>query len=132
MKRTSGSRVAVVMGGVSAEREVSLGTGCCVVNHLTPHLSVRPINIEVDGRWQAQARSNLRDEIYRLRRQLSLSLIKQRSKRDPREIVDRWLKSHADEVARYKRTLHEMKLRDEVDFATLSVAAQELKDLISS
>jgi glutamate dehydrogenase len=89
-------------------------------------------DLEVDGRWQAQARSNLRDEIYRLRRQLSLSLIKQRSKRDPREIVDRWLKSHADEVARYKRTLHEMKLRDEVDFATLSVAAQELKDLISS
>jgi hypothetical protein len=35
-------------------------------------------------------------------------------------------------VARYKRTLHERKLRDEVDFATLSGAAQELKDLISS
>ncbi len=89
-------------------------------------------DLEVHGRWQAQARSNLRDEIYRLRRELALGLIKQRSKRDPREVVDKWLQSHATEVARYKRTLHEMKLRGEVDFATLSVAVQELEDLISS
>jgi len=46
--------------------------------------------------------------------------------------VDKWLQSHATEVARYKRTLEEMRLRGEVDFATLSVAAQELEDLISS
>jgi len=89
-------------------------------------------DLKVDGRWQAQARSNLRDAIYQLRRELALSLIKQRGKRDPREVVDRWLQSHAAEVALYKRSLHEMKLRGEVDFATLSVAAQELKDLISS
>jgi len=89
-------------------------------------------DLEVHGRWQAQARSNLREEIYQLRRELALGLIKQRSKRDPREVVDKWLQSHATGVARYKRTLDEMKLRGEVDFATLSVAAQELKDLISS
>ena len=89
-------------------------------------------DLEVHGRWQAQARSNLREEIYRLRRELALGLIKQRSKRDPREVVDKWLQSHETGVARYKRTLDEMKLRSEVDFATLSVAAQELKDLISS
>ena len=89
-------------------------------------------DLEVQGRWQAQARSNLRDEIYRLRRELALNQIKPRSKRDPRVVVDKWLESHATEVARYKRTLDEMKLRGEVDFATLSVAAQELKDLISS
>jgi glutamate dehydrogenase len=89
-------------------------------------------DLEVQGRWQAQARSNLRDEIYGLRRQLALSQIKQRSKRDPREVVDRWLQSHATEVARYKRTIEEMKLRGEVDFAKLSVAVQELKELISN
>ena len=89
-------------------------------------------DLEVQGRWQAQARSNLREEIYRLRRELALSQIKPRSKRNPREVVDKWLQSHAAGVARYKRTLEEMKLRGDVDFATLSVAAQELKDLISS
>ena len=88
-------------------------------------------DLEVDGRWQAQARSNLRDEIYQLRRELALSQLRQRSKRDPREVVDRWLKSHAVEVAKYKNTIEEMKLRGEVDFAKLSVAAQELKELIS-
>jgi glutamate dehydrogenase len=89
-------------------------------------------DLEVQGRWQAQARSNLRDEIYRLRRQLALSQIKERSKRDPRKVVDMWLKTHAAEVARYKRTLEEMRLRGAVDFATLSVAMQELRELISS
>ncbi|MGB5689215.1 MAG: NAD-glutamate dehydrogenase domain-containing protein, partial [Woeseiaceae bacterium] len=89
-------------------------------------------DLEVQGRWQAQARSNLRDEIYRLRRQLALNQIKERSKRDPRKVVDMWLKTHAAEVARYKRTLEEMRLRGAVDFATLSVAMQELRELISS
>jgi NAD-specific glutamate dehydrogenase len=35
-------------------------------------------------------------------------------------------------VTRYKHTIDEMKLRGEVDFATLSVAVKELEDLISS
>ncbi|MBT8082042.1 MAG: NAD-glutamate dehydrogenase [Gammaproteobacteria bacterium] len=89
-------------------------------------------DLKVSGRWQAQARSNLRDEIYRLRRSLALHLIKPRSTRDTREIADRWLARHAAGVANYKATIEEMKLRGNVDFATLSVAAQELKRLISS
>ena len=89
-------------------------------------------DLEVSGRWQAQARSNLRDEIYRLRRNLALNLIKPRSTRDTREIADAWLARHAEQVAKYKATIEEMKLRVNVDFATLSVAAQELKRLISS
>ncbi len=88
-------------------------------------------DLEVSGRWQAQARSNLRDEIYRLRRQLSLRLITPRSRRDPREIADQWLEKHAADVEHYRNTIEEMKLRGNVDFATLSVAAQELKKLIS-
>ena len=88
-------------------------------------------DLKVSGRWQAQARSNLRDEIYRLRRQLALRLITTRGKSDPREIAERWLKKHAVEVARYRKMLDEMRLREEIDFATLSVAAQELKWLIS-
>ena len=89
-------------------------------------------DLKVSGRWQAQARSNLRDEIYRLRRSLALNLIKPRSKRDTRDIADAWLSRHAAEVAKYKASIEEMKLRGDVDFATLSVAAQELKRLISS
>ena len=88
-------------------------------------------DLRVSGRWQAQARSNLRDEIYRLRRELALRLISPRSKRDPREVAEAWLKKHADEVAQYQATIEEMQLRGKVDFATLSVAAQELRKLIA-
>jgi glutamate dehydrogenase len=89
-------------------------------------------DLKVKGRWQAQARSNLREEIYRMRRELALNLIKPRSTRDPRSIVNQWLEQHADEVADYKATIEEMRLRGKVDFATLSVAVQEFKNLISN
>ena len=89
-------------------------------------------DLVVSGRWPAQARSNLREEIYRLRRTLALATLKPRSKRDPRDVVDQWLKKRADGVASYLGLIEEMKLRDHVDFATLSVAAQELRDLIAS
>ena len=88
-------------------------------------------DLDVSGRWQAQARSNLREEFYRLRRQLALRLITTRGKSDPREVAERWLKKHADQVTKYRKMLDEMRLREEIDFATLSVAAQELKWLIS-
>ena len=88
-------------------------------------------DLKVSGRWQAQARGNLREEFYRLRRQLALRLITTRGKSDPREVADRWLKKHTDQVAKYRKMLDEMRLREEIDFATLSVAAQELKWLIS-
>ncbi len=88
-------------------------------------------DLKVRGRWQAMARSNLRDEIYRIRRTVGLRLLTRRSKRDPRQIVDQWLAKREHEVGRYLHMIEEMKLR-QVDFATLSVAAQELRDLISS
>ncbi|MDJ0708737.1 MAG: NAD-glutamate dehydrogenase [Woeseiaceae bacterium] len=88
-------------------------------------------DLRVQGRWQAMARSNLRDQIYRLRREVGLRLLTQRSKRDPRQVVDQWLAKREHEVARYLQMIEEMKLR-KVDFATLSVAVQELRNLVSS
>jgi len=88
-------------------------------------------DLRVQGRWQAMARSNLRDEIYRIRRDVGLRLLSQRSKRDPRKVVDQWLAKREQEVGRYLHMIEEMKLR-KVDFATLSVAAQELRNLVSS
>jgi len=108
-------------------------------------------DLQVDGRWQAKARSNLRDEFYRLRRKLAFQLLTARSKQEPRKIAETWLKKHAArskqeprkiaetwlkkhalEVDRFKKMIAEMQLRDEIDFATLTVAAQELRDLISA
>jgi len=88
-------------------------------------------DLSVDGRWQAMARTNLRDEFFQLRRALAFKLVTSRSKKDPAAVAKAWLEKNANRVQRFHGMIDEMKLRDEVDFATLTVAAQELRDLIS-
>jgi len=88
-------------------------------------------DLDVEGRWQAKARSNLRDEFYRLRRKLAFQLLSPRSKKEPAVLAESWLHKNAAQVNQFKHMIDEMKLRDEIDFATLTVAADELRDLIS-
>jgi glutamate dehydrogenase len=94
------------------------------------HRSVE--SLAVEGRWQALARSNLRDEFYRIRRDLSASLLRAHGKSGPEELFEEWAARNAAGVRKLDSILEEMKLRQEIDFATLSVAAQELRKLISS
>ena len=89
-------------------------------------------DLDVSGRWQAIARSNLREDFYRLRREIGNKLLTRRGTSDSREVAKRWLEQRAPEVQRWSQMLEEMKRRDTIDFATLSVAAQELRHLISS
>lgn len=89
-------------------------------------------DLQVSGRWQAIARSNLRDDFFKLRRQIGDNLLTKRGTRDSREVARRWLTKHASEVQQFEQMIDEMKLRGNIDFATLSVAAQELRNLISS
>ena len=88
-------------------------------------------DLQVQGRWQAMARSNLREEFYRLRRELAQGFLAKRSK-NLSTSVDRWLEQHETGVARFRSMVDEMKIRGDFDFATLSVAAQELRHLIST
>ena len=89
-------------------------------------------DLEVSGRWQAMARSNLRDEFYRIRRDVAFRLLTRRGKQDPGKVANKWLEQREEEVAHFMHMIDEMKLRGTVDFATLSVAAQELRDLTST
>jgi len=89
-------------------------------------------DLHVTGRWQAMARSNLREDIYKIRRELGDKLLTNRGKSDPRDVARRWLAKREAGVLKYKHMIAEMKLRGNIDFATLSVAAQELRDLIST
>jgi glutamate dehydrogenase len=88
-------------------------------------------DLKVKGRWQAAARSNLRDEFYRIRREMAQQILKKRSKKSIEELIDDWLKQRSAKVERFRSTIEEMKLRGKLDFATLSVAAQELRELAS-
>ncbi|MDX1481158.1 MAG: NAD-glutamate dehydrogenase [Woeseiaceae bacterium] len=93
------------------------------------HRSVE--NLEVQGRWQAMARGNLRDEFYAVRRELSIRLLRGRSRASPTRQFEKWTKDNAEGIGKFDAILEEMQLREEVDFATLSVAAQELRRLIA-
>ena len=89
-------------------------------------------DLKVSGRWQAMARSNLREEFYLIRREIGNKLLTRRGTRDSREVAQRWLEKRQHEVHRFTQMIEEMKLRNQIDFATLSVAAQELRHLIST
>ena len=89
-------------------------------------------NLEVEGRWQALARSNLRDDFYRIRRDFAVVLLGSRSRKSPEEIFHTWLAKNAVTVRKFDSILSEMQLRQDIDFATLSVAAQELRKLTDS
>ena len=96
------------------------------------YLHVGAEDLRVSGRWQAIARSNAREDFYRIRRELATLFLKRRGKNALSPAVDKWLADHEQEVTRFRNMVDEMKLRSDFDFATLSVAAQELRALIST
>ena len=85
--------------------------------------------LEVEGRWQALARSNLRDDFYRIRREFVTGLLSSRARRTPVEVFATWCEKNDTAIKKYDAILAEMRLRHAVDFATMSVAAQELRKL---
>ncbi|MCH7822064.1 MAG: NAD-glutamate dehydrogenase [Proteobacteria bacterium] len=94
-------------------------------------LHVGAEELKVNGRWQAIARSNLREEFYGIRRDLASKFLRKRGNRNLHKAVQKWLQQHDAEVERFKSMVDDMQLRGQIDFATLSVAAQELRNLIS-
>jgi len=89
-------------------------------------------DLDVEDRWQAIARSKLRDDFFWMRRELAEQIARKRGKYDLTEAVERWLSARSARVERFTGMIEEMKLRSEIDFATLSVAAREFRDLIST
>ena len=89
-------------------------------------------SLEVDGRWQALARSNLRDDFYRIRRDFAVDLLSGRSRKSPEDRFQDWLNRNSASVRVFDGILSEMQLRPEIEFATLSVAAQELRKMTDS
>ena len=87
--------------------------------------------LEVRGRWQAMARGNLRDEFYAVRRELSLKLLRGSGRANPVRLFEKWADSQDEGIEKFDAVLKEMQLREDIDFATLSVAAQELRRLIA-
>jgi glutamate dehydrogenase len=84
--------------------------------------------LPVQGRWQAMARNSLRENVYRLQRNLSARILGGGGG-SPAAIVRDWLTSNRGPVGRMQQILEEMRTTGALDFATLSVAVQELRQL---
>ncbi len=85
--------------------------------------------LAVEGRWQALGRGTLRGSVHDLQRQVLQRCLGERSRDDAEAAVSAWLKAHRPVVVKTLHTLTEMQASKRVDFATLSVALEELRRL---
>jgi glutamate dehydrogenase len=85
--------------------------------------------LSVQDRWQAVARTTLRDNIYGLHRTLCLQVLSG-SKKSSAESIAAWQKANAVNVQHAFDSLKEMRTLPHADFATLSVATQAIRRLV--
>ncbi|NNF66955.1 MAG: hypothetical protein HKM98_05555, partial [Gammaproteobacteria bacterium] len=89
-------------------------------------------HLKVEGRWQAMARHTMRDNLYELNRILAADIVSDAPKANPGNSVAAWLEKHVDKIAHTQNTLEDMRMGGKLDFATLSVAIQEIRKLTQS
>jgi glutamate dehydrogenase len=87
-------------------------------------------SLHVEGVWQAKARGSLRDNLYGLHRALCAKVLGGTARRTaPRVAVLEWMAARAAKAAHLNQTLEEMRGGGQLDFATASVALQEIRRL---
>ena len=86
--------------------------------------------LKVQGQWHAQARGNLRDELYAHHRALVDAAIRSCGiEGDP---VACWIGKHHEDVRRVMDMMEDMRNMDRVDYAMASVAVRSLGQLLSA
>ncbi|MET0496836.1 MAG: NAD-glutamate dehydrogenase domain-containing protein [Steroidobacteraceae bacterium] len=83
--------------------------------------------LATEGHWQTVARTTLRDNIYRLQRQLTLLALK--GAKTPAQALQPWLERNKEGADHVRQTVKEMRALPATDFATLSVALQSVRRL---
>ncbi|MCH8505125.1 MAG: NAD-glutamate dehydrogenase, partial [Ectothiorhodospiraceae bacterium] len=122
------SRVAQITG---EDAETALG----VHFHLADRLDVRWLlhaieAVPSDDPWHERARLGLRDDANRQLRQLTAGLLTSVTSGAPAKRIDQWIELHAQPVERLLRTLEALQAVGQPDVAMLSVAVQDLKNLV--
>ncbi|HLW74034.1 MAG TPA: NAD-glutamate dehydrogenase, partial [Gammaproteobacteria bacterium] len=93
-------------------------------------LRARIEDLSVDGHWQAVARGTLREDLYAQQRELTAQALHgAQDTRSAMKQLDQWLTGHAARVQHANRVLADMKAAEIADFASLSVALQEIRKL---
>jgi glutamate dehydrogenase len=102
-------------------------------------LRVEPLLQSVSGldrrdRWHALARLALRDDVYRSARSLCLDVIAAAPGSDSTTtaMIESWAATNQSRLARGRAALHDIFSAPSQDLAQLSVAAQQLRSLVSN
>ncbi|MEM7610368.1 MAG: NAD-glutamate dehydrogenase [Pseudomonadota bacterium] len=85
--------------------------------------------LQVDGRWQARARGKLRDNAMRAQRDLTGMVHSLNQCKASTESIDDLIESNRASVERVTQLIEQMRANDSRDFATLTVAVDELAQL---
>jgi glutamate dehydrogenase len=86
------------------------------------------IGLQVQGGWQALARSNLRDDTYRLHRLIAGRILREPGK-NAEERIDNWTRANESRVHFGIQRLHELHASTPADFGVLAVGVRELRKL---
>ncbi len=86
-------------------------------------------HLAVDGQWQAAARGSLRENLYAIQRDLTAEAQNLSPDLEPESAVESWIKASAGKIAHAREVLKEMRATAGMEFATLSVAVQEMRRL---
>lgn len=86
--------------------------------------------LTVEGHWQAIARGTLRDNLYSQQRRITALALRQPKKgASATEVVNAWLAEREQRVQHAQRVLADMRTAGTLDFATASVALQEIRKI---
>ncbi|CAN5224398.1 hypothetical protein BH24ACT10_BH24ACT10_04560 [soil metagenome] len=81
-------------------------------------------------RWQALARSALRDDLYAALARLTASVLRSTPPGAPQERIAQWEDEHADRVGSARARLQAVSTGDVIDLAALSVVVRTLRTLL--
>jgi glutamate dehydrogenase len=91
----------------------------------------RVLELPRSDRWQALARSALRDDLYELHRMLTREIVSAATDDDGQHAMDAWFDINAESVARARGVLADVRASETYDTTTLPVVVRELKNLTS-
>jgi len=111
-------------------------TASCVYFGIGERLSLdwlrdRVLELPRSDRWQALARSALRDDLYELHRMLTREILQGSDGGEPLAAIEAWLERNAESVARARSVLADVRASEHYDTTTLPVVVRELKNLAS-
>ncbi|TJY62940.1 NAD-glutamate dehydrogenase [Sinimarinibacterium sp. CAU 1509] len=86
------------------------------------------LGLRLTSKWQALARANLREDTYRLHRNVA-ELALQHPGATPQEQVENWVQSNPARINFGMRRLQELQMLNAHDFMTLAVGVRELRKL---